>query len=63
MLTTFTVYLHRAGEDPQFQPLLCSGVAEAMAKVREMLDGDGAICTIDIHLADESIVTIGRPEA
>jgi hypothetical protein len=63
MLTTFALYIHRRGEAPQFEPVLCANVAAAMTKARELLEREASICAIEVHLHEECLVTVERPEA
>jgi hypothetical protein len=63
MLTTFALYIHRRGEAPQFEPVLCADVAAAMTKARELLEEEASIRAIEVHLREECLVTVERPEA
>ena len=63
MLTTFALYIHRSGDAPKFEPILCSNLIAAMTKARDLLEREASICAIEIQLGDACVVTVERPEA
>jgi hypothetical protein len=61
MYQTYELYVREEPNgQPRFQPLTCESPVQAVQKVRDLLEHDAAIASVEVRQAGEHLFTLDR---